>query len=404
VGKGAPLALGADECCEGGTSDCLYCRRGLAVESKAGVRIAVSGAPMEMMQMRFRVLSSLVLVCFGASSAGFGCNSDKAASSGAAASAELKADVKLMTPTLGGSVLAVGEQQVELAILENGLVQALVYDARGQAIAAADLPKVSVALRTKGGGRPSAALAWLAPHACLEGRAQLEAGLVAEPIDVTLEGATRATATLSNYAILPFARFGGSVIAVGPYAVELVSKPDVVLAYVLDASGKAQGGAELALQLQLGATAGTQLDLKWDPARSAYTAALDGKLDIAGQPLRLRLTAAGKAYLGAVQSLRAVAAARLDARAQLGAKAQLDVPQLDAQLNAGALGDAKGKLSARAKTGAAALSQTKARASAKVAAPSLKVQKSASASASTKSSKAKASAGVKASASFGFGK
>ncbi|MEO8179949.1 MAG: hypothetical protein ABI895_14035 [Deltaproteobacteria bacterium] len=361
--------------------------------------------------MRIRVGSWILLV--SASALLGGCNSDKSSSSevpagaaGVAANQEATAQLSLVTPTLGGSVVRVGDQQAELAILENGLVQGLVYDARGKALVAAESPKVSVALRTKGGGHPSAALAWVEPHACLEGRAQLEAGLVAEPIVVTLEGAARATATLADYAILPFARFGGSVLAVGPYAVELVSKPDVMLAYVLDASGQAQGGADLALQLQLGAAAGTQLDFKWDPARALYSAALDGKLDVSGQPLRLELTAAGKAYLGAVQSLKAVAGARLDARAQLaaGAKAGLVAPRLDAQLNAGTktLGDAKVKLSAGAKTSAAALA--KASASAKLAAPSVKVKKSASVAASTKSSKAKASAGVKASASFGIGK
>src|SRR5688572_18845675 len=120
------------------------------------------------MQMPFRVPSSLLVVGWlSALGVGFGCNSDKAASSGAAgtASAEVKADARLelVAPTLGGSVLWVGDHQVELAILENGLVQGLVYDARGNVVAAAELPKASVALRTKGGGRPSAALAWVAP-------------------------------------------------------------------------------------------------------------------------------------------------------------------------------------------------------------------------------------------------
>jgi hypothetical protein len=362
--------------------------------------------------MRTRIDSFLLLSMLGALSAGFGCHSEAPGANGAAGSAAVEAkagadaQLVLVAPTLGGSVLAVGEHQVELAILENGLVQGLVYDAHGKAVAAAELPQVSVALRTKGGGRPSAALAWAAPHACLEGRAQLQAGLVAEPIDVTLQGAGRATATLSDYAILPFARFGGSVLAVGPYAVELVVKPDLVLAYVLDATGKIAGAADWALQLQVGAAGGTKLDFKWDPARAGYSAALDGHLELSGEPLRLGLTAGGKAYLGAVQSLEALATARADARAQLaaGASAQLETPKLDAQLRAGAqaIGNSKAKLSAGAKGSTAAVAQAKA--SAKVAAPKVKVQKSASASASSSASKAKASAGVKASASFGFGK
>jgi hypothetical protein len=365
-----------------------------------------------------RIDSILLLGVMGALAAATGCHSDPAGASGAAGSpaAETKAageaqagadaQLALVAPRLGGNVLAVGEHQVELAILENGLVQGLVYDAHGQAVAVAELPEVAVALRTRGGGRPSATLVWVAAHACLEGRAQLQAGLVAEPIDVTLSGAARATATLSDYAIQPFARFAGSVLAVGPYAVELVAKPDLMLAYVLDATGKVQSATDWTLQLQVGAAGGSKLDFKWDPTRAAYSAALGAQLKLSGEPLRLGLMAGGKTYLGAVQSLEALAAARVDARAQL------ETVRLDAQLKTGAqaIGDSKAKLSAGAKSSAGARAQAKASAKVpvpkatvpKATVPKVSVQKSARASAS--SSTSKASAGVKASASFGFGK
>ena len=173
-------------------------------------------------------------------SLGTACNSqpgDGAASARpVAAAAEARAS--LLTPSLGGSVLAVGEQQVELVVLENGSVLGQVYDASGAVVAAAELPEVEVALRAQGGARPRAELRWQPAHTCLAGRAQLAAGLVAEPIDVSLERNGRvSSASLSDYAILPFARFGGSVIAVGPHAVELVVQADAVLAYVLEASG-----------------------------------------------------------------------------------------------------------------------------------------------------------------------
>lgn len=122
------------------------------------------------------------------------------------------------------------------------------------------------------------------------------------------------------------------MLAVGGYAVELVAKPDVVAAYVLDASGKAQAAGDLKLQLQLGADAGTKLDLKWDAARASYAASLDAKLDLMAQPLRLALTAAGKTYLGATSSLRALAATRLGVRAQAGL--EVPAPKLDAKLGA----------------------------------------------------------------------
>lgn len=336
------------------------------------------------------------------------CNSDKG--SAASASAEVSAKAALsVSPTFGGSVLMVGEHPVELAVAENGFVQGLVYDAQGKALASAEA-QLSVALRTKGGGQPKASLVWNAPHARLEGRAQLEAGLSAEPIEVSLDLAGQhATATLSDYAILPFARFGGSVLAAGPYAVEVLAKADGISAYVLDASGKAQGGGDFSLKLAFGAGAEHALELKWDAARACYTASFAG--DLSAQPLRLSLTAFGKAYSGAAASLKAVAAARMDARAQLngGASAQLDVPEpkMDAALGAGAkaAADAKAQLNAGVKAGAKAAANAKASVKApSVKAPSVKVQKSASASASSKTSggKVKASAGVKAGVHLGF--
>jgi hypothetical protein len=358
------------------------------------------------------VLSFVVCV-----SLGLACNSDKGsatASGGASASAEVSAKAALsVSPTFGGSVLMVGEHPVELAIAENGFVQGLVYDAQGKAIASAD-PQLSVALRTKGGRQPKASLVWNGPHGRLEGRAQLEAGLSAEPIEVSLDlSGQHASAMLSDYAILPFARFGGSVLAAGPYAVEVLAKGDVVSAYVLDASGQAQGGADFSLKLQFGAGGEHALELQWDAARACYAASFAG--DLSAQPLRLSLTAFGKAYAGAAASLKAVAAARMDARAQLNAsaRAQLDVPEpnVEAALGAGAkaAADAKAQLNAGVKAGAKAAGAAQAKASASVKAPSVKapsvqVQKSASASASSKTSgaKVKASAGVKAGVHLGF--
>jgi hypothetical protein len=349
------------------------------------------------------VLSLLICV-----SPGLACNSDKGAAASASAEISAKAGVSV-SPTLGGSVLMVGEHPVELAVAENGFVQGLVYDAQGKALASAE-PQLSVSLRTKGGGQPKASLVWNGPHARLEGRAQLDAGLSAEPIEVSLDLAGQhASALLSDYAILPFARFGGSVLAAGPYAVEVLAKGDGVSAYVLDASGKAQGGADFSVKLQFGAGAEHALELKWDAARACYTASFAG--DLSAQPLRLSLIAFGKAYSGAAASLKAVAAARMDARAQLnvGASAQLGVPEpnVDAAAGAGAraAADAKAQLNASVKAGAKAAADVKASVKApSVKAPSAKLQKSASATTSSKASggKVKASAGVKAGVHLGF--
>lgn len=344
---------------------------------------------------------------------GVACNSTPKESKEEAANtppvaASVQARAALVTPTLGGSVLAVGEQQLELAVLENGSVLGLVYDERGALVADAQLPKVSVDLRTKGGGKPHVELGWQPERACLAGRAQLEGGLVAEPLDVSLElNGKLSKATLSDYAILPLARFGGSVLALGPHAVELVAQGNTVLAYVLEASGQARANADLSLQLELGG--GAPLALAWDAQRGHYRGVVEGKLDLSAQPLRLTLSAAGKSYVGAVSSLRALAQARLDARAQASAtaSAQVAAPMLDASAK---LAAPSASLKAAASAGSAKLAAGKLAASkavsAKVSAkaPSLTVSKSASSSASVKKPSAKAGANVKAGASFSFGK
>ncbi|MEY2934780.1 MAG: hypothetical protein RL033_5529 [Pseudomonadota bacterium] len=359
---------------------------------------------------------SLCFVSLLPSFASMACHSPSAdvAGSSPPVAAAAAAHTALVTPTLGGSVLAVGAQQLELAVLENGSVLGQVYDASGALVASAQLPQVAVDLRTKGGGRPHVELGWDPARGCLAGRAQLEAGLIAEPIDVSLAlNGKVSRALLSGYAILPLARFGGSVLAVGPHAVELVVQGNTVLAYVLEASGQARAGADLTLQLQLAGA--DPLTFSWDAQRSQYRLDIDGQLDLSAQPLRLTLSAPGKSYAGAVGSLSGMAKTRLDARAQLSADAQLSAAGR-AQLATPALeASAKAKLpaaslKASASAGASKLAAGKLAASkalsARVSAqaPSLKVSKSASSSASVKKPSAKASAGVKAGASFSFGK
>jgi hypothetical protein len=59
------------------------------------------------------------------------CNTGDGAASAAPAAGAVQVRAALVTPTLGGSVLAVGDQQLELAVLENGSVLGQVYDAGG---------------------------------------------------------------------------------------------------------------------------------------------------------------------------------------------------------------------------------------------------------------------------------
>lgn len=330
-------------------------------------------------------------------------NDTPAASAGAAVKSAADvaddADGAPASPRLGGNVASVGDYQVELVVHHNGLVRGLVFDAQGKPYTEREELELAVTLNTPGGTRPRLALAWNGAAACFEGRTAAE--LVAAPIDISLGVAGSAHAgTLSDYALLPDAQFGGNVLAAGAYGVELVTRADRVTAFVFDAAGSPQARGDLQLRLKLGAGAGKSLDLKWDPALKGYAAKLDAALDL-GSPLALELNTGGALHVGGAPSLRALGNANLGAQVKAEAKLDVPVPDVKAKLQAGtkALVRAKGKLG----SGVHAVSKAKVSAKAKVSSalrvpkPSANLDVKASSKGSTKTG---ASAGVKAKAGF----
>jgi hypothetical protein len=413
-----------------------------------------------------------------------------------AISAAAAAKASLVTPRIGGSIVAAGDHSVEVALHQSGLVEALVLDASGKAVTDA---KLGITATAKGGAKQKIALAFAAPRARFEGRAKAGVELASGPVDVALEvagkpieakldlgvvlpqpklgghvlvvgdlgaevvarangdidarlfdsagaeikggvdvkarfgaggdidlafdpgracfhgqakagltpgslqlsvgaGGKAKVGALASASLVASAAHGGQVVAVGDYSVELVAKGPEIAAFVFDASGKALAAADVDLALDLGANLGTHVALEWDAPSLSYKANVGGKLDLSVEPIRVSLNAAGKAFVGAVASLKGAAAATLDAAAKvdtnvdarLGAKAglnaKLEAPKLDAKVAAGA--------DAGAKAAAAA--------SAKLTPPkvNVSVNKSATAGASTG---AKTGAGAKASAGFSFG-
>jgi hypothetical protein len=262
--------------------------------------------------------------------------------------------------------------------------------------------------------KPTLDLAYDNKLGCLRGQADVHGGLALAPIAVKLavDGKTF-TGNLSEYVLLPAARFGGSVLATGGYSVELVAKPQLLSAFVFDAAGNALAKGDLDLKLRV-AGAANDLQLVWDAESESYRAALDGKLDVATLPLRLTLTAGGKVSIAAARSLKAIAEASAAGKveaAPVAANVNVDVaaPAVGAGVatNANnklrAAADLRAKAAAEAKAAAdlkaKAAAEAKLKATAAVKPPSVRAtaNKSASAKAGTSGVKANANA------SFGFG-
>jgi hypothetical protein len=334
------------------------------------------------------------------------CNSDKPTSDDkleaqGGVSARAGGSVQALTakPELGGNLLALGEYQVELAIQADGLVRALVFDARGGRAEKPEAFTLSLSFRTPEGKKLDLALAWNAAQSCFWGKALAQGGLGLKPIDVSLRaGGQVFAATLSEYALLPEPRFAGQMIAVGGFGVELVSSPGLVSGYVLDSSGKTVTRQDLELKLSLGAR--PELALGWDVPSASYRAAIDGALDASREPLRLVLAADGKLHIGSTRALRAIADLRAAAAARWGnVSAPAGAARLEADARARAAAKPVADINARATLDTKAKPGTKAKAMAKAAPPALKVEATTSTAAPT------GEAGVKArgKASFSFG-
>ena len=277
--------------------------------------------------------------------AGTAASASAQADANAAAAVGARASATLVGPRIGGSVASAGELSVELAVHASGLVEALVSDANGSLIS--DGVKLSASLQAKGGATEKVELAFASPHGRFRGHAKAGVELATGPADISLEvGGKLHGCKLAVAVALPEPSHGGQVIAAGDFSVELVAKGPEIRAFVIDAAGKAHVGGDLNLKLDVGLQGATAVDLKWDPPSLSYVGTAAANANLALQPLRVSLNAAGKAFVGAVASLDAEAKAH--ANANLKAKLDTDVDaKVDANAKLGA--GAKGKVDAAAK-------------------------------------------------------
>lgn len=312
---------------------------------------------------------------------------------GKAQTAKLNAAVVLPEPRFGGNVLAAGAYSAELFVNPKGEVRAFI-DSAGADVKGDAAAKFKVNVNAQGGAREDINLAFDPPHACFVGKAKAGVELAPGPLEFVADASVGGgVGRLEQVALSIDASHGGQVVAVGDFSVELVAKGPEIHAFVLDASGKAHAAADLDLNLDVGAGAGTRLKLEWDAPSLSYVAKAKANVDLALEPIRISLVAQGKAFVGAVASLKAAA----KANANLKAKADVDV-DVDAKAKLGADANAKLVGDAKAKLDAGANAAKNASASVKVTPPKVNVTTSKTASAG-----AKAGGGAKASAGFSIG-
>lgn len=324
--------------------------------------------------------------------------------------AKLASALVVQGPEFGGSLLVVGEHSAEVLLRTNGEILAFLRDGAGAKVQADAGLSLSASVRTAAGASENVALAFDATRKCFAGHVKAGVELAPGPLELSLTGkAGVAVGGLSKVALRVDASHGGEVLVVGDYSVELVAQGKALHAYVFDASGKALTAADLDLRLDLAALVKPNVALTWDAASASYRGELNGKLDFDAQPVRVMLTAGGRAFVGGAASLQAVVGARI-APIKLGADAKLDANAKlasDAKLAAGAKLGAGAKLAADAKLklpevksnlAANAAKSASAAAQVKVTPPKVTIEKSASASASSKTG-----GGAKASAGFSLG-
>jgi hypothetical protein len=147
-------------------------------------------------------------------------------------------------PKLGGSVLAVGEAQVEVAVYENGSVKGLVFDSLGKPLSDRAAVDFAVTLQAANGSTPKVDLTWNDACACFAGQAELEGALAVRPIDVSLNlDGSSDVAKLESYVLLPAPQLAAeaNVTASARAAVPQPPRVDAKLA----AGSSAKGLAEL---------------------------------------------------------------------------------------------------------------------------------------------------------------
>jgi hypothetical protein len=209
-----------------------------------------------------------------------------------------------MQQAIGGQLVAVGENKVEVRVFADGHVEALVLDARGKAISDPQKAKVTVRAMAKGtpSSRTAIDLAWDPVIARFAGKAAGKVDLEAAPIDVDLKiGEASASGKLDAPVLLVGPEIGGTLFVAGKYGVELSPRVDgSVEAIVRNAAGvKVDGDAKTKIEVNLAANAGatTKVALAWDAPSARFLGKADASAKLTGGPAEISIDGAVVAKL-----------------------------------------------------------------------------------------------------------
>jgi hypothetical protein len=228
------------------------------------------------------------------------CGNKEEAPSHSTASAEPKAAAAISAQAqIGGQMVAVGDHALELKLYKHGFAEALVLDARGEAIADPAEARLGLNASAAAGAKQAIALDWQPPTARFAATGAADAELAPGPVEVelALAGGKTARGTLDGAVLLVGPELGGTLVVAGEHGVEIVADADgSVEAVVHDAAGvRVEGDAAAKLELELSGIDGKLhiVALAWNEARARFTGRAKAGVKLAAGPAKIGV--AGKA-------------------------------------------------------------------------------------------------------------
>lgn len=293
--------------------------------------------------------------------AAVGADSSAKAEVKAEAKGDAKADADVaaaaaVQPRIGGTIVVVGEYNVEILAFVGGRIEAVIMDAKGELLANTDL-ELAAKLAAKGDAKADVELKWEPTLARFVGQVDAKVELVPGPIEVSVDvGGKASVGALAELGLAAEASHGGQVLVAGDYSIELVADGGFVHAYAFDVNGKAHAAGDL--DLDLAVDGATDLRLQWDAPSASYKAKIDGKLDFDAKPIVLKVAASGKVAVAAVQSFHA--SAKLAMKGKADVHADVRPPEVKAKADAGAKAGASAKAGGKVETKKSASASAKA--------------------------------------------
>lgn len=233
-------------------------------------------------------------------------SADASASVSGSGSAAADAKVALAAARIGGTVASAGAFSVELAVHQNGLVEAVVSDAQGKLVS--EGVKLTAAVQAKGGAAENVELGFSPARARFAGQAKAGVELKAGPVDVTLDVAGKtAGCKVSVAALLPEPRLGGHVLAAGAFSAEVfVSTNGEVRAFIKDsANADVKGGAAATFKAIVTAQGGAreEIALSFDAPHACFAGKAKAGVQLTPGPLELVVDAKVGAGVGRLESI-----------------------------------------------------------------------------------------------------